>query len=302
MTGGTGRPAVLCAGRLYCDLIFTDLPRLPTMGTEVYAGGLGLHAGGGAFITAAYFASLGHRSCLASLVPAPPFRDVIVPELEAAGLELDLCGALDPAADPQVTVAMAGKTDRAFLTRRSGPAVPDVRAADLRRLGVSHVHIGELATLLECPWLVATAREAGATVSLDCGWDEDLQIARLQGLLPQVDVFLPNEAEVENLRERGVAEPFAPLTVIKKGAAGSAAIVDGAELTASADRVEAVDTTGAGDAFNAGFLSAWLAGDTIAACLRVGNALGARAISGRGGYQPGEFHRGPAVAGANVAG
>ena len=74
---------VLSVGRLYCDLIFTDLPRMPTMGTEVYAGGFGVHAGGGAFITAAHLAALGHPSAL-SAIPAvassapptpPPMKD-----------------------------------------------------------------------------------------------------------------------------------------------------------------------------------------------------------------------------------
>lgn len=286
MKGGAARPAVICAGRLYCDLIFTDVPRLPSMGTEVYAGGLGLHAGGGAFITAAYLASLGHRTGLASFIPAPPFRDVIVPELKAAGLEIGFCGALGRGDDPQVTVVMAGDDDRAFLTRRSGPAAPELRARDLREFDAVHVHIGELATLVECPGLVAVAREAGATISLDCGWDEDLPMSSVRALLAQVDVFLPNEAEVAHLRDHGLTGPFAPLTVIKKGAAGAAALHEGKELTSPAECVEVVDTTGAGDAFNAGFLSAWLSDEPLPACLRAGNALGARAISGRGGYQP----------------
>jgi sugar/nucleoside kinase (ribokinase family) len=281
------KPAILCVGRLYCDLIFTDVPRLPSMGTEVFAGGLGLHAGGGAFITAAWLASLGHRTELAGHLPNAPFHDVVVADLKAARLGLGLCRPLDPALDTQLTVAIVGACDRAFLTRRSGAAAPDITAHDLRRIGARHLHIGELSTLLERPDLLSVAREIGATVSLDCAWDDDLPVAQVPGLLAQVDVFLPNDAEVRHLLERGVPEPFAPLTVVKKGAQGSSAIIDAREIAEPAERVRAVDTTGAGDAFNAGFLSAWLAGQPLPVCLRAGNALGARAIVGRGGFRAG---------------
>lgn len=300
MTPG-GRPRVLCVGRLYCDLIFTDIPRLPTMGTEVFAGGLGLHAGGGAFITAAYLASLGHGTGLASLLPGPPFRDLVVGELEGAGIDLDLCRPLGPGLDPQVTVAMAGQGDRAFLTRRSGAAAPDFTAADLARSGSRHVHIGELATLVERPDLLSIAREAGATISLDCGWDDETPIARVPDLLAGVDVFLPNEAEARHLADSGLAEPFAPLTVVKMGAEGASIMVEGREVTVAAEPVHAVDTTGAGDAFNAGFLSAWLAGEALPRCLRAGNAMGARAIAGRGGFRAAPRRKAASAAGSEFA-
>ena len=301
MIAAAANPPILCVGRLYCDLIFTDVPRLPSMGTEVFAGGVGLHAGGGAFITAAYLASLGHRAALASHIPNAPFHDLVVAELKQARVNMSLCTPLDPALDPQLTVALAGQCDRAFLTRRSGPAAPCISTGDLLRTGVGHVHIGELSTLLERPELVAVAREAGATISLDCGWDEDMPLARVPALVAEVDVFLPNEAEVRHLAEHGVAEPFARLTVVKKGADGSSARVDGREVSVPAERVHAVDTTGAGDAFNAGFLSAWLAGQPMRQCLRAGNVMGAKAIAGRGGFHAGALGTGFSDAGSELA-
>jgi len=277
-------PRVLCVGRLYCDLIFTDVPRMPSMGTETFAGGLGLHAGGGAFVTAAWLAAQGVPAGIACVLPGPPFRDIVMPEIRRAGVATDLCDTVCPGADPQVTVAITGRDERAFLTRRSGPAAPDLTAADLRRAGVTHLHVGELATLVECPALLDTARAAGATLSLDCGWDDGLTAAAVAPLLRGVDVFLPNAAEMRALAEGGLPEPAARLTIVKQGA-------DGATARAGADRVHAraqpatvVDTTGAGDAFNAGFLGAWLAGAALPDCLAAGNALGARAVAGRGGF------------------
>ena len=98
-----------------------------------------------------------------------------------------------------------------------------------------------------------------------------------------MNVFLPNAAELGHLRALGVPEPFAPLTVVKQGAQGATAISGDEELSASGQRVNAVDTTGAGDAFNAGFLSAWLTNMPLLDCLKAGNAKGAQAVSGRGG-------------------
>ena len=281
------RPVVLSLGRLYCDLIFTDLPRLPTMGTEVYAGGFGVHAGGGAFITAAHLAALGHPSVLAAMLPPQPFGGLLSEDLARAGLDLDLCRPQPAGDEPQVTVALVGTGDRAFVTRRSGPAFPPLKVCDLTAIGATHVHIGELATLIERPDIIDVARDAGATISLDCSWDDGLVAADIAAVLGRVDLFLPNEAEVHHLDDIGVASALFPLTAIKQGAEGATVLVEGERIHLPAEPVTVVDTTGAGDAFNAGFVSAWLSGAPPEACLRAGNAQGARAIAGRGGFHAG---------------
>jgi sugar/nucleoside kinase (ribokinase family) len=275
---------ILCVGRVYCDLIFTDVPRLPSMGTEVFAGGLGLHTGGGAPITASHLAALGRPVALAATLPAPPFDRIVAADLAAAEIDVTLCAAAPPGAEPQVTVVVTDVADRAFLTRRAGPAAPELAAEDLRRLGIGHVHVGELATLIEAPRLAALAREAGATLSVDCSWDEAITAERVAPLANAADVFLPNEAEAERMAGLGLAGPLAPLTVVKCGAAGARAEAGGACVSARAATTEVRDTTGAGDAFNAGFLDAWLAGAPLERCLAAGNAAGARAIAVRGGF------------------
>lgn len=286
---------VLSLGRLYCDLIFTDLPRMPTMGTEVYAGGFGVHAGGGAFITAAHLAALGHGSALAAMLPPAPFGEILADDLGRVGFDLRLCQTMAPGSDPQVTVALAGRDDRAFVTRRSGPAFPPLEVGDLTALGATHVHVGELATLIERPEIIGLARGAGATISLDCSWDDGLAASDISSVLAEVDVFLPNAAEVRHLEEIGVPRSHFPLTAIKQGADGATALIDDAQVHEPAQAVTVVDTTGAGDAFNAGFVSAWLAGKDLRACLRAGNSQGAKAIAQRGG-----FHRATACAGQAV--
>lgn len=275
---------VLSVGRLYCDVIFTGLPRLPTPGTEVFADGVGLHAGGGAAITAGHLAALGHKTSLAAYLPPAPFLNRVVGELQGLGVDLTLCQTSDGGDAPQMTVALAHGDERAFVTHRAGPAFPPFAPDTLRDAGITHVHIGEAATLNDAPQLVEIARAAGASLSLDCSWDDDLDAGKIAGLLPEIDVFLPNSAEVRLLRDLGVPEPFAKLTVIKEGKDGATALCsDGTETHAHAKAVEVVDTTGAGDAFNAAFLNAWLQRKPIADCVDAGNAKGAEAVGYRGG-------------------
>ena len=178
---------------------------------------------------------------------------------------------------------MVRNGERAFVTHRTGAAFPPFTPEDIHLAPPAHIHIGEASTLVDNPDLVTTAKSIGATVSLDCSWDDNLEVAKLTTLLPEIDVFLPNAAEAELLRDRGVSEPFSRLSVIKKGQNGASAKTADAEFHAPALPTTVIDPTGAGDAFNAAFLSAWLNKMPIEACLRAGNQKGAEAVSFRGG-------------------
>ena len=270
--------AVLCAGRIYCDLVFTGLDRMPRLGAEVFAGGLGVHAGGGAFITAATFPALGRPSALCGVLPAEPFGSLVRADADAAGIDLRYCAAAPEGADPQVTVAIVASGDRAFLTRAPGRALPQMAALD----GARHLHIGELGTLREHPELLGLARAAGMTVSLDCAWDDSVT-PDVAPLIAAVDVFLPNEGEAAQLARLGLPLPQGPITVVKRGAKGASAISADGRIDADAPAVEVRDPTGAGDAFNAGFLDRWLDGAPLRDCLAAGNACGAATVQAVGG-------------------
>ncbi len=283
MPGGAEGAGVLCVGRVYCDLVLTGLPRMPSPGTEIYAEGLRLCAGGGAFNTAAYLAALGRSAHLAAILPAPPFDGIVRAAIGQAGLGADLCVAAPAEADAQVTVALVGAGDRAFVSRRSGPAAPPLPDGLARRLGIRHLHIGELATLAAAPWLSEFARGAGLSLSLDCGWDETLATEGLGDLIASVDLFLPNAEEVSWLASHGIHPTGQTIWVEKRGAAG-AGLVGSREAAAPSAGVTAIDPTGAGDAFNAGFLDRWLDGSPAADCLAAGNRCGAVAVSVVGGF------------------
>ena len=278
-------PPVLSVGRLYCDLIFTGMPRMPSLGTEVFTEGFGAHAGGGAFITAAHLSQLGHASSLAAMLPASPFSDLMHPDLAASQVDLSLCTPLSASEGPQITVAMALGEDRSFLTRRAGRVFPKLKVEDIATRGFKHIHIGEITSLIADPEILEIARSLGTTVSADCGWDDDFDASALTPFLGMLDVFLPNETEMEMLQNSGIGEKMATTTVIKRGPAGATLVSrDGSALTAPAKATEVVDTTGAGDAFNAGFLSHWLMGGSPQSCLEAGNTRGALAVSSRGGF------------------
>ena len=277
---------MLCAGRVYCDLVFSGLQSCPTPGNEIYAKKLSLHTGGGAGITAYHLAKLGHSSSLCANLPAAPFTSIVQDEL-ADSVDLNFC-SVENKSDPQITAVLTGDMDRSFVTRRAGSALPDDFVQSItnsaRAKSIRHLHIGELATLLDHPDLVTLARGENWTVSLDCAWDMDaMQSERAVALIESVDVFLPNESEFEQLANIGVTNSTAPVTIIKKGGAGAQGFSRKGIIEVPADDIICVDTTGAGDAFNAGFIHGWLQRWALEDCLVCGNHSGAVAVGHLGG-------------------
>ncbi|MFK7792937.1 MAG: carbohydrate kinase family protein [Devosiaceae bacterium] len=261
--------------------MFAGLDGEPAMGREVFADSLTICPGGGAFITAAYLAALGEDVALVGTLPAAPFENVVVNDMSAGGIG-NHCASAD-SHEPQITAAVVGKTDRAFITRRIGDAVPPAIIDALPN--ARHLHIGELTTALEQPELITAAHARGMSVSLDCAWDEmALRHDDVADIIARVDVFLPNADEMEHLaRHRTALQPKAAL-VVKKGAQGATCTSSNGQKThADAQASDVVDTTGAGDAFNAGFLSAWLAGRGPREALQLGHACGRQAVSRLGG-------------------
>ncbi|MGK6314417.1 carbohydrate kinase family protein [Neorhizobium sp. DT-125] len=290
MTHAETRSAVLSIGRVYCDLIFTGLGHLPVLGRELFASGMEIAAGGGAFIAAAHLAHAGRKVALAARLGTDSLSAGVETQIRESGVDLRFVEHAEDAG-PQVTVAAVVGQDRAFLTRRAGPALPATLQEALGWEELRHLHIAEYATLHEIPNLVSRAKEKGLTVSLDPSWDATLIYDR--GLLRAcegVDLFLPNLEEAEAIT--GSADPTVairklspafPLVVLKGGAEGAWVMSDGRTLHAPAETVPVVDTTGAGDAFNAGFINAWLNGNSEEACLKAGIRFGSLAVQAAGG-------------------
>ncbi len=282
---------VVCVGRLYADVVMTGLTAMPQIGREHYATGVAVTPGGGSLISAAFLASLGRRAELAAALGTDPVSCTLEPQLRAMGIGLSLLERFE--GGPQLTVALAVGDDRSFVTHRAGPAVPSGLAARLRDGSVRHLHVAELATLLEVPSLLDVARECSITVSLDVAWD-DAAIHRpgALSLARAVDLLIPNAPEAAALTGLPIDEPDqllrmlstnGPTVVLKQGRQGAIWSDGTRQFAASALATSVVDATGAGDAFAAGFLDAWLDDASAATCLARATACGAFAVSNVGG-------------------
>ena len=97
-----------------------------------------------------------------------------------------------------------------------------------------------------------------------------------------VDLLLPNAPELEALGGFERVLGHVREVVATDGASGARWLGDGVDETVEAPRIEHVDATGAGDAFNAGLLSVWLSGGSRAAALRAGVEAGSSACQGLG--------------------
>jgi len=190
-----------------------------------------------------------------------------------------------------VTVAVSFPHDRAFISYSDPePAVPAALRA-LTSASAETVFLGGMVWGTAFDAGLALARGRKMKVVMDGNGAEQASLADpgVRRALSAVDVFIPNEREAQHLTgEIGAAALRAlgrvcRLPVIKAGAAGAYALVGDEVVHAPAISVVPVDTTGAGDCFDAGFIMAWLAGRTVEDCLRWGNVVGGLSTLAPGG-------------------
>jgi sugar/nucleoside kinase (ribokinase family) len=282
------RVDLLTAGEAFEDLIFVGLDRLPQPGEEVKTSQFVATIGGGAVITAIAAARLGVRCGILSGLSDAARRRLARERVRVTNLRR----ADEPHA---VTAALSTRSNRSFVTFNGVNDVLEPRLlAALETVTARHVHFAFYPR--DCRrWerVIARLRENGATISWDFGWNEPLlEDRRFPHLVHALDFLFLNEQEaVLYGRRRNLAAATAfwkthPRAVILKlGARGSRWVSATTDLQVPAPRVRALDTTGAGDAFNGGFLSAMLAGLPPRTCLRTGNHVGSRSTARAGGIE-----------------
>lgn len=278
---------VLVIGDLNIDLILSGLSRIPQFGEEVLASGLTQRLGGSAANFAVCCARLGMSVAFVANVGRDEFGSFLRNTLEEWGVATDYVRR-HPDLSTGITVSLSGARDRAFVTyvgtidSLHGADIPPDLPARAR-----HVHIASyfLQTQLrpDLPELVARVHESGGTVSLDTGFDpEERWDSDLLSLLPEVDIFLPNEVEAQAIAAAESVDAalatlcgMTKLVALKAGPDGSLAC-DGREtIHVPAFRLQVADTTGCGDAFNAGFIDGLLQGLALSESMARGNACGA---------------------------
>ena len=277
---------LLCAGESFEDLIFAGLPRLPRLGEELRTKSFARTYGGGATITAVAASRLGVATTILSAL-----SEGASARLRSEGVRLRNLRKRDEL--HAITAALSTPENRAFATFDGVNAVLGPRlVAELPRQKARIVHLAmcprDIAALLP---VLRALRSRGTLVTLDFGYDLDLAKGRLlPDLLAAADFLLINEDEAKlysGKKTLAKAEAFwlrhARNTVIKLGPRGSRWLSSQGALEEAAPKVKPVDTTGAGDAFNAGFLAGLLSGLTPRRCLKLGNAVGARSTRAAGG-------------------
>ena len=254
-----------------------------------------LTVGGSGAIMACGAARLGLRVALAGVVGDDLFGSYMREQLAARGV--DVSGlTLDPHRPTGLTVVLSRPDDRAILT--SVGTIGDLRASAIDPAllrSARHVHLSsyflQRGLAPDLPQVFADAREAGATTSVDPNCDpSDAWDGGIEALLPSIDVLLPNEMEATRLgHSSDLDEAIAalrgrgPLVVVKTGSRGAIAAGPGERVQVPAPPVAVVDTTGAGDAFDAGFIAAMLGEESLERCLAVANACGALSTRAAGG-------------------
>jgi sugar/nucleoside kinase (ribokinase family) len=260
---------VTVIGEIYLDHVFSGFASWPSPGEEIFTEQYTWELGGGAVTTACALARLGRRVQLIGVVGTDQLS-AIEDRLEDFGVRTDnLMSSSDRSG---VTVSISTTQDRSFFTYRGAnrqlPQMLRDRHDLLNKAAQSrHVHLAMPLSADDAAVVLPALRQHGATTSIDVGhhvtWLED---KRSLDLVRAIDYVMPNEKEavlvagspegyLELCRSLGVRH-----ALVKLGAVGAVMLSEGREYRAAPPEVETMDTTGAGDAFDAGFLDAMLAG------------------------------------------
>lgn len=293
---------VFLTGTVFLDIIFTGLDSAPVRGTESWARGMGSSPGGVANMATA-LARLGLHTSLAAAFGDDHYGEYCWDALEQGeGIDLSMSHTV-PGWHSPVTVSMAYEGERTMVSHGHEAPPPDSAPPGVTRPTPvagrfpqcpprARAAIASLVPGRSEPWVAEAARR-GAMVFADVGWDETGRWD-LAGLtdLAHCQAFLPNAEEAMRYTRtdcpRAAAHALAehvPLAVVTLGAEGAYA-VDAATGTAAevpAIEVEALDPTGAGDVFVAGFVTGTLANWPLADRLAFAGLTAALSVQEFGG-------------------
>jgi sugar/nucleoside kinase (ribokinase family) len=259
----------------------------PEMGREVLVDKMVVSPAGSTGYFAFGIAKLGDECRFVGRLGGDYFGKLILEKMRSFGISTTYV-KIDPDVSTGITVSIVSKSGERSLISYLG-STETLNAGDIDEralMGARHLHIGALPLLKSLqptvPELFMKAHKSGITTSLDTGWDPtgrwDVEEA-----LQWVDIFLPNEEEALAMTgEKSISRASAKLLakgpsaiVIKRGAQGSTVATRERNFDVPTFRVNPVDTTGAGDAFNAGFIFSFLRGKPLLECAKYGNAAGA---------------------------
>lgn len=286
---------VVAVGELNVDLILAGKDMTPEFGHDKPVGDYALTLGSSTALFAHGMAKLGAQTGFIGVAGDDQFGHYVAEFLAGAGVDTAQV-QLRPGLRTGLTVSLSEPRDRALMTYMG--SIADLRLQDVDWAYVRsarHLHVASyyIQTGLrpDIPALLRQAKEAGLTTSLDTGWDESGAFGGdLTEALRYTDIFLPNRDEALAITgltdEEGALNRLAalvPTVVVKLGSRGAIARRGGDYAAVPAYPVAVADTTGCGDAFDAGFMYATLKGYGLAKSLLLGSACGALTATRLGG-------------------
>jgi len=288
---------VTIAGELNLDLILYGLPEQLAPERELLADRMTLTLGASSAIVAHNLAALGSRVGFQSRIGGDPLGQIALDRLKQGGVDISQVRRVAGATTTGLTVIVHHQSWRNILTYSGTIAELTWGDLDLDYLADSrHFHLSSLylqrGLRPRVSELFQHLKKKGLTISLDTNDDPDDRWEGLDGILRDVDIFLPNEREAckaagtEDL-EAAIQElsKMVPLVVVKLGRKGAIAQRGAERFASPAREVVAVDTVGAGDSFDAGFLHQYVRGDDLQSCLASGNLAGALSTTRPGGTE-----------------
>jgi len=289
---------VTIAGELNLDLILYGLPEQLPPERELLADRMMLTLGSSSAIVAHNLAALGSRVGFQSRIGDDPLGKIALERLGQSGVDVSLVRRVAGSTTTGLTVILHHEAWRNILTYAGTIAELTWDDLDFDYLADSrHFHFSsyylQRALRPRVSQLFQRMKSRGLTISLDTNDDpDDRWEGDLQTILQHVDIFLPNEREAckavgtENL-EAAVRRLSAlvPVLVVKLGRKGAMAVRGGQRFISPPLEVTSVDTVGAGDSFDAGFLHEYVGGADLPTCLASGNRAGALSTTRPGGTE-----------------
>jgi sugar/nucleoside kinase (ribokinase family) len=284
----------IVAGDANVDLMIDGAPE-PEFNTEKLAEGMDLVLGGSSAITVFNLARLGARTGFVGVVGRDSFGDFVAQRLSSAGVNLE-CLRRHTKEKTGITIWLSRKKKRAAITYSGTIAL--LRASDITEDYLSqarHLHIGHYFLLQQfhkgAAAVFRKAKKLGLTTSLDCNYDPTGKWdSGIREVLRYTDIFFPNEDEARYLTGADTADAaakelatLAGTVAVKRGASGVLVRSNGVAFRKPAAKTKVVDTTGAGDSFNAGYLSRFLKGAGVEECTQAGLAAASRCVARIGG-------------------
>jgi sugar/nucleoside kinase (ribokinase family) len=289
---------ITIVGDINLDMILYGLEQHLPLEREILASDFRMTLGGSSAILAHNLAALGTPTAFIGKIQDDDLGRLALARLRHAGVDTSRCLRVSDATPTGVTVLLHHGAQRRILTYPG--TIAELEVSDLDQaylLNAKHFHISSffLQKKLQpnLPELCTSLRLQGIKVSLDTNDDpDDAWGAAFRAMLPAIDTLLPNRDEARRMAgTEDLSEAVTwlgkrvPLVVVKCGADGALVQKGDRRWEIPAYQTKPVDTIGAGDSFNAGFLSCLLRGLSVEQCAQGGNTAAALSTLRSGGTE-----------------